>query len=59
MREGQWKPQPNKSIIKEVKEIKEVKAVAEVKEETQEKTRAHGAAEKVCYDASQRICIVR
>jgi hypothetical protein len=50
------RPLPGKSIIKEVKEVKEIK---EVKEETQRNRLAQGGAEKVCYDANRRNCIVR
>jgi hypothetical protein len=50
------RPLPRDSIIKDGKEIKEA---MEVKEETQRNMPAQGPAEKVCYDATRYICIVR
>jgi len=50
------RPLPCESIIKDGKEVKEAE---EVKEETQRSTPAQGPAEKMCYDANRRFCIVR
>jgi len=50
------RPLPHHSIIKEVMEGEEG---WEVKEETQLDMQAQGTAEKMCYDATHRISIVR
>jgi hypothetical protein len=50
------RPLPRDSIIMEAKEVQEVK---EVRKATHGKMLARGGEQKVCYDANQRIGIVR